>query len=68
MSLIILPRVLIMKKQCEHSLYSDSKYSKRCSKCDIKILFFPDEAYSQEEFFKMYPLKQECGEIIIDDE
>lgn len=56
-----------MKKSCEHTFYAPAKYMSQCSKCNIKILIWPAESYSQAEFSKMYPLELKTSSIIFNE-
>lgn len=45
-----------MKKSCEHHYWYPMKTLKMCYKCGNKIVVYPAEYYSFEDFVKMYPL------------
>ena len=56
-----------MKKECDHTFYAPAKHLRQCSKCKIKILVFPMQSYSQEEFKKMYLIKRKTGPLIFNE-
>lgn len=53
-----------MKKKCNHHYWAPLPNLRLCYKCGESITLWPTQAYSHEEFRKMYPLKQSDESII----